>query len=75
MSKIIRRLGIGAKASSGRNSCPDFFELENGDFAIIGKDMTDELKGNLPDDAGCNHDERIIVVPRVIITSAKQDIP
>ena len=73
--EIVRRLGKGVKASSGRKSCPDFFELDNGDFAIIGQDMTEKLRAALPADANCGENERIVVVPRIIITSAKQDIP
>lgn len=73
--KIIRRLGEGATASTGRSSCPDFFELDNGDFAIIGQDMTEKLRSALPPDASCGENERIVVVPRIIITSAKQEIP
>lgn len=68
-----RRLGDGF--CSGRTSCPNFFELDDGNFAIIGKDMTSELRPHLPADAGCSDDERIVVVPRIVITSAKNDIP
>ena len=72
---IKRRLGVGGTNSSGRKSCPDFFELEDGSFAIIGKDMTESISSLLPVDASCGQDERIVVVPRIIVTSAKNDIP
>lgn len=74
---ITKRMGKkgGTRGSTGRNSCPDFFELDNGDFALIGTDMTDELTGKLPEDAVCGAHERIIVVRRDVITSAKEDIP
>jgi hypothetical protein len=65
----------GTRGSTGRNSCPDFFELDNGDFALIGTDVTDQMKTALPDDAVCGEHERIVVVRRDVITSAKNDIP
>lgn len=74
---ITKRMGKkgGTTSSSGRRSCPDFFELDNGDFALIGTDVTDQLRDRLPDDAVCGADERIVLVRRNVITSARQDIP
>lgn len=44
MIKIVRRIGKGGKngpvKSSGRKSCPDILELEDGDFLVIGTDVT-----------------------------------
>jgi hypothetical protein len=57
------------------NNCPDVFELEGGDFAIIGFDVTADLRSRLPDDAGCGPGECIIRVPREVLISAKRDIP
>lgn len=76
MYKTIRRLGIGGVAgSSGRNSCPDILELENGDFLVIGTDVTEEYKNNLSCNAKCASYEKIVKIPRKILTSAKEDIP
>ncbi len=73
---IVRRIGDGGNtASVAKNSCPDFFELENGDFAIIGTDMTEQYKDRLPGDAAIADYERLVVVPRNLILSAKRDIP
>lgn len=55
--------------------CPDIFELNSGDFAIIGVDITDKAIGQLPPSAGCGPDERIIWIPRNTLTLAKPDIP
>ncbi len=75
--KAIRRLGKtgGPTGSSGRNACPDFFELDTGDFAFIGTDVTEQLAGQLPSDASVGPDERIILVRRDVVTTAKNDIP
>lgn len=73
-----KRLGLdphanGAK-SAGCQGCPDIFELENGDFAIIGADIT-AAADKLPPSAGCGPDERIVRIPRKTLVLAKQDIP
>ena len=60
--------------SVGCQGCPDIWELEDGDFAIIGLDMT-ALAGQLPPSAGCGPDERMVRVPRNVLVAAKRDIP
>lgn len=64
----------GAK-SAGGDGCPDIWELANGDFAIIGIDITDAAIGKLPPTAGCGSDERIVRLPRSLLINAKRDIP
>ena len=73
------RLGLdphenGAK-SVGCSGCPDIFELADGDFAVIGIDITDAAASKLPPTAGCGPDERIIRIPRKTLVLAKSDIP
>jgi hypothetical protein len=58
----------------GNASCPDLFELNDGRFAIIGTDMTEELSGDLPPDAGVAPYERIVVITRETLLRAKGDI-
>jgi hypothetical protein len=75
---FLRRLGPKPKVSGSCTialRCPDIFELESGDFAIIGKDITDISEKHLPADAGCGPDERIVLVPRKTLVLAKPDIP
>lgn len=76
---ILRRLGpdphAGGAHSKGAKGCPDMFELETGDFAIIGQDATGELLKALPPSASCGPDERIVVIPRKTLVLAKRDIP
>jgi hypothetical protein len=59
----------------GCRGCPDIWELENGDFAVIGIDITDAAAPKLPPTAGCGPDERIIRLPRNLLVNAKRDIP
>lgn len=74
-----RRLGPHPHAAGAQTpalqGCPDVFELESGDFAIVGRDITQEARGQLPADATCGLDERIIVIPRKTLIQAKNDIP
>lgn len=55
--------------------CPDLFELESADFAIIGIDVTAQALAHLPADASCGPDERVVLAPRRILMGAKADIP
>lgn len=76
---ILRRLGPdphanGTKTQSAQG-CPDIFELETGEFAIIGKDLTGLISKALPSSANCGPDERIVVIPRKTLIGAKRDIP
>ena len=76
---FLRRLGPdphenGAMTIALRG-CPDIFELESGDFAIVGIDITDVAAPKLPPTAGCGPDERIVRIPRKTIVLAKSDIP
>ena len=76
---IVRRLGIAPAARSVEcvacNNCPDLFELDDGDFAVIGFDMTAEMADRLPPDAGCGPGERIVRVPRAVLVAARREIP
>lgn len=58
--------------SSGANGCPDIWELKNGDFAIIGFRPTLELRNALPDDAGIEPDEDMVVIPRNVLLSTRK---
>ena len=76
---IRRRLGPHPHANGAQTSalagCPDIFELDSGDFAIIGSDITVSAARHLPADASCGPDEIIIRIPRRTLVLAKQDIP
>lgn len=74
-----RRIGPDPHANGAKTAacqgCPDIWELENGDFAVIGVDITADAKPKLPLTAGCGPDERIIRLPRNLLVNARRNIP
>jgi hypothetical protein len=76
---FLKRLGpdphANGRRSAGCDGCPDIWELESGDFAVIGIDITNAAKAKLPLTAGCGPDERIVLIPRNLLVDAKRDIP
>ncbi|MGW0915515.1 hypothetical protein ACWD1Z_27765 [Streptomyces sp. NPDC002784] len=75
--KIVRRIGASPRerGSGTGQSCPDIFELDDGDFAVIGREATAELDPALPPDAARAEYERIVVITRATLLRAKKDIP
>ena len=75
---FVRRLGHPSTESAlccqGTYGCSDIWELDNGDFAVIGTDMT-EHAGKLPPTAGCAPNERMVRIPRRLLVQVKRDIP
>jgi hypothetical protein len=78
-SMFLRRLGPDPHANGaqtvGCRGCPDIWELANGDFAVIGIDITNAALSKLPPSAGCGPDERVVLIPRNLLVNARQDIP
>lgn len=76
---FLRRLGLDLHADGAltyaASGCPDIFELDSGDFAIIGSDITGDSIPHLPPSASCGKDERIVRIPRRTLVVAKRDIP
>ena len=64
--------GQGGSACGPTTDCPAVFELDSGDFAIIGLDVSTTLK--LPAYAGCAADERIVVVPRELMLAVWENL-
>lgn len=56
------------------SGCPDVWELDNGDIAVIGRRETTNLSSRLPLTAGCGPDEEIVVLPRYIVLNALNDL-
>lgn len=77
--KVVRRLGEAPQVRRGGclsdSNCPDVFELSDGRFAVVGRDMTEEIRDLLPNDAGVGPDERVVVLPREVLVDARRDIP
>ena len=79
MIAFLKRIGPdphenGAQTAACRG-CPDIWELDGGDFAVIGIDITAAAVSKLPPTAGCGPDERIFRLPRNLLVNAKRDIP
>lgn len=75
---FFRRLGPDPHSngirSAALNGCPDLWELNNGDIAVIGIDITNDSLNRLPPSAGCGPDERIVRIPRAVLLAAQSDI-
>ncbi|MFD7501733.1 hypothetical protein [Streptomyces sp. NPDC059850] len=72
-----RRLGKSAKElgmTQDEDGCPDIWELDNGDIAVVGRDLTDVYAAHLPADVTIRSDERLVIIPGVMLRSAKPDI-
>jgi hypothetical protein len=76
---LVRRLGPDPHAKGAltyaAQGCPDIWEIEGGDFAIIGSDITAAVVDRLPVSASCGPDEKIVRIPRKTLVLAKRDIP
>jgi hypothetical protein len=76
---FLRRIGPDPHANGQRTpslkGCPDILELEGGDFAVIGVDITEAAQARMFPTAGCGPDERVVRIPRRILVQAKPDIP
>ena len=76
---FIRRIGpdphAEGKQTSSLRGCPDILELANGDFAVIGVDITAEAQADMFPTAGCGPDEKVVRIPRALLVGAKSDIP
>jgi hypothetical protein len=73
-----RRIGaapVPGSGSAGANGCPDIWELDSGDFAVIGFERTSQLRPHLPPSAFLDEGESIVVLPRHVLVKAREDIP
>ena len=77
-ASLLRRLGKSALElgqTGGRDGCPDIWQLDNGDIAVIGRDLTAAYASRLPEGVSVRRDERLVVIPGVTLAAAKPDIP
>lgn len=81
---FVRRLGVapknrpGALRSDDNATCPDVFEMNNGDFAVIGTavELSAELRRGIAALGGVIGDTaQVVIVPRGVLALAKADIP
>jgi hypothetical protein len=77
-ASFTRRLGKSALELGNTDnvpSCPDIWELDNGDVAVIGRDLTAAYVTRLPAGVSVGDDEKLVVIPGNMMRSAKVDIP
>lgn len=77
-ASLQRRLGRSPHelgATGGNAGCPDIWELDNGDVAVIGRDLTADYQERLPEGVSVVPGERLVVIPRATIIAARPDIP
>ncbi|TDQ53737.1 hypothetical protein [Actinorugispora endophytica] len=76
--RAVRRLGRTPAElgnTTGVSGSPDILELDDGGFAVIGVDVTDEIGRTPLGDARCAPNERIVRIPRNTLIAAREDIP
>jgi hypothetical protein len=76
---FLRRIGPDPHANGqltpALQGCPDILEMADGDFAVIGIDITAEAQARMFPTAGCGPDERVVRIPRKLLIGAKSHIP
>lgn len=76
--RVVRRLGMTPAElgnTTGVSGSPDILELDDGAFAVIGVDITDQVDELPALGARCASNERVVRVPRNTFIAAKNDIP
>ncbi|QXJ26370.1 hypothetical protein AGRA3207_001335 [Actinomadura graeca] len=75
---FLRRLGkTAAEVGDSRTTqdCPEIWELDNGDIAVIGRDATTAYSDRLPPGVRIGSDERLVIISGRLLSAAKPDIP
>ena len=82
LMEFIRRIGPdphldesgGPTDTPNAGGCPDIWEIESGDIVVIGRRITQDVRGLLPDGVSCGPDEEVIVFPRGQLARASEAI-
>jgi len=77
-ASFVRRLGKSAAElgnSQDEEKCPDIWQLDNGDIAVIGRDLSADYGPRLPKGVALGPGERLVVIPGNMLSAAKADIP
>jgi len=75
--KLVRRLSQPKSPSQpekfccGGKNCPDVWETDAGDFVVIGANVTELTREQLPDGLGIADNERAVRIPRELFVNAK----
>lgn len=76
--RVTRRLGKTPQElgnTTNVSGSPDILELDDGSFAVIGVDITDQVADLASVRARCAPNERMVRIPRNTLTAARPDIP
>lgn len=73
--RCLGKSAIGLDLTNDDPTCPDIWELNNGDIAVIGRDLTESYAPRLPEGVSVGVDERLIIIPGAMLRAAKADIP
>lgn len=60
--------------SEGGDRCPAIWEIENGNYVIVGEDITEQFKKELPPKFILGEKEKVVCIPRNVLNSAKNNI-
>lgn len=60
---------------NNNETCPDIWEMDNGDVAVIGRDLTHTYADRLPNGVSVGYDERLVIIPGGMLRAATTDIP
>ena len=73
---FIRRLGQNDQnlCSAGLN-CPQILEMADGDFAVVGADISEHAIAAMPPGPGVGQNERVVRIPRHVLIAARAEIP
>ncbi|MFB4195076.1 hypothetical protein [Streptomyces carpaticus] len=71
LGRTAQELGL----SQDEEYCPEMWQLDNGDVAVIGRDVTTDYAGRLPDGVKLGPGERLVMLPGSMLSAAKPDIP
>jgi len=70
---FIRRLGQNENLCG--HNCPQILEMADGDFAVVGLDITSDAIKTMPPGPGVSPNEVVVKVPRRIFIAARPEIP
>lgn len=72
---ITRRLDLAPNPlCQATTACPAVFQLDDGNIAIIGTDVTEDVKPHLPKGSGCASHERIVRIPKLVLEAATENL-
>ena len=71
---FLKRLGQSNGSLCGHN-CPQVLEMSDGDFAVVGLDITKEAVGVMPPGPGVGPKEKVVKIPRRVLIAARAELP